>query len=107
MAHEEGGVDESQQAHYDPVAETEEGWGDDGSQPVREVPATEEETPAAEAPAEAPEEEAPQAATTLDNEEGQLTEERKMERCIWITMVDALISEHDVLENKQVIEKCR
>lgn len=107
MAHEEGGVDESQQAHYDPVAETEEGWGDDGSQPVREVPATEEETPSAEAPAEAPEEEAPPAAATLDNEEGQVTEERKMERCIWITMVDALISEHDVLENEQAIVKCR
>ncbi|KAM9347735.1 myc box-dependent-interacting protein 1 [Symphorus nematophorus] len=70
-AQEEGGDDESQQVHYDPVAEAQVGWGDDGSQPVTDVPAAEDETPAAEAPAEVAEEEATQAAATLDNEEGQ------------------------------------
>ncbi|XP_027147080.1 myc box-dependent-interacting protein 1 isoform X2 [Larimichthys crocea] len=59
-----GGDDENQQVPYDPVAEAQEGWGDDGDQPVTEVPATEDETPAAE-------EEATLAAATLDNEEGQ------------------------------------
>lgn len=84
-AQEEVGVDE--QVHYDPVAEAQEDWGDDGDQPVTEEPAPEEptpedETPAAEAPAE---EEATPAAATLDDEEGQVTEEReKMERCIWM-----------------------
>ncbi|XP_044072972.1 myc box-dependent-interacting protein 1 isoform X2 [Siniperca chuatsi] len=71
VAQEGGGDDESQQVHYDPVAEAQEGWGDDGGQPVTEVPATENETPAAEAPADAVEEEATPAAATLDNEEGQ------------------------------------
>ncbi|TKS67330.1 Myc box-dependent-interacting protein 1 [Collichthys lucidus] len=59
-----GGDDESQQVPYDSVAEAQEGWGDDESQPVTEVPATEDETPAAE-------EEDTLAAATLDNEEGQ------------------------------------
>lgn len=87
VAHEGGGDDESQQVHYDPAAEAQEGWGDEGSQPVTEVPATEvpataepateDETPAAEAPAEAAEEEATQAAAPWDNEEGQVTKERK------------------------------
>lgn len=93
VAHEGGGDDESQQVHYDPVAEAQEGQSDDESQPVTEVSATEDETPAAEAPAEAAEEETTQGGAALDNEEGQVTKERKMERCIWIKMVDALIFE--------------
>ncbi|KAM3607338.1 uncharacterized protein V6R79_005983 [Siganus canaliculatus] len=71
---EEGGGDDdndkSQQVQDEPPAETLETWGDDGSQPVTEVPDTvEEETPAADAPAEA--EDAQAAAAALDNEEGQ------------------------------------
>ncbi|XP_070694201.1 myc box-dependent-interacting protein 1 [Pempheris klunzingeri] len=62
---------ESEEVPYDPVAEAQEGWGDDESQPVKEVPATEDETPVAEAPADVAEEEATPAAATLDNEEGQ------------------------------------
>lgn len=69
--------DRTQPAHYDPVAEAQEGWGDDGSQPVTEVPATEEETPAAEAPGDTAEQEATPAAAMVDNEEGQVTKERK------------------------------
>lgn len=84
VAHEGGGDDESQrQVHCDPVTEAQEGWGDDGNQPVTEEPATEDETPAAEAA----EEGATQAAAPLDYEEGQVTKERerkKMERCIRI-----------------------
>lgn len=77
-AQEGGGDDE--QVHDDPVVEAQEVWGDDGDQPVTEVPAPEvsapeDETPAAEAPA--VEEEATPAAATLDDEEGQVTEERK------------------------------
>ncbi|XP_041806656.1 myc box-dependent-interacting protein 1 [Chelmon rostratus] len=70
-AEEGGGVDESQRVRSDPMAEAQEAWDDDGSQPVTEVPATEDETPAAEAPAEAAEEEAAQASAALDDEEGQ------------------------------------
>ncbi|XP_053184124.1 myc box-dependent-interacting protein 1 [Scomber japonicus] len=72
-AQEDWGNDESQPAVCDTVAEAQEGWGDDGSQPVTEVPTAEDETPAAETPADATEEEdAPiAAAATLDNEEGQ------------------------------------
>ncbi|XP_049905114.1 myc box-dependent-interacting protein 1 isoform X2 [Epinephelus moara] len=66
-----GGDDESQEVHYDPVAEAQDDWGDDGGEPVTEVPVPEDETPAAEAPADAAEEEATPAATTLDDEEGQ------------------------------------
>lgn len=90
-AQEGGGGDEIQQVHYDPMAEAQKGWGDDESQPVTEVPATEDETPAAEAPAEAAEGESTVAATALDNEEGQVTEERNLERCIWAKVTDALI----------------
>uniref|UniRef100_H3DGA2 Myc box-dependent-interacting protein 1 n=1 Tax=Tetraodon nigroviridis TaxID=99883 RepID=H3DGA2_TETNG len=54
--------DHSDADDTEPVAEAQEGWGDDGSQPV-----TEEETPAAEAT----EEESVQAATAMDGEEGQ------------------------------------
>nr|XP_046260179.1 myc box-dependent-interacting protein 1 isoform X2 [Scatophagus argus] len=71
VTQEGGGDDENQQVHCDPAAEAQKGWDDDGSQPVTEEPATEDETPAAEAPAEAAEEEATLAAATLDNEEGQ------------------------------------
>lgn len=92
VAHEGGGDDESQQqVHYDPVTEAQEGWGDDGNQPVTEEPATEDETPAAEAVEEGATE---AAAAPVDYEEGQVTKEReKMERCIWIKMVDALVFE--------------
>lgn len=76
--------DGTQQVHYDPVAEAQEGWSDDGSQPVTEVLATEDKTPAAEGPADTEQETTP-AAAMVDNEEGQVTKERKkMERCIWI-----------------------
>ncbi|XP_035460024.1 myc box-dependent-interacting protein 1 isoform X2 [Scophthalmus maximus] len=70
-AQEGWGDDGSQPVHYDPLAEAQEGWGDDDSPPVTEVPATNDETPAAEAPADTPEEEASPAATSLDNEAGQ------------------------------------
>ncbi|KAL7385442.1 hypothetical protein ABVT39_021904 [Epinephelus coioides] len=66
-----GGDDESQEVHYNPVAQAQDDWGDDGGEPVTEVPVPEDETPAAEAPADAAEEEATPAATTLDDEEGQ------------------------------------
>ncbi|XP_033473259.1 myc box-dependent-interacting protein 1 isoform X1 [Epinephelus lanceolatus] len=66
-----GGDDESQEVHYDPVAQVQDDWGDDGGEPVTDVPVPEDETPAAEAPADAAEEEATPAATTLDDEEGQ------------------------------------
>lgn len=83
--------DESQQAHYDPMAEAQAGWDDDESQPVTEVAAAEDVAPAAETPTEAPpeapaEEEASQADAALDDEEGQVIQERKkkkVERCIW------------------------
>lgn len=84
-AQEGGGNDEKQVDYTEPVAEAQEGWGDDGSQPVTEVPAIEEETPAAEAT----EEESVQAAAPMDDEEGQVTKKRgKMEKCICM-MVDA------------------
>ncbi|XP_029315043.1 myc box-dependent-interacting protein 1 isoform X1 [Cottoperca gobio] len=71
-AHEVGGDDESQQVNNDSVAEAQEDWDDVGGQPVtEEVPTPEDETPAAEAPADAVEEEATPAAATLDDEEGQ------------------------------------
>nr|XP_012775766.1 myc box-dependent-interacting protein 1 isoform X2 [Maylandia zebra] len=70
-AQEGWGDDENQPVDYDTVAEAQEGWGDEESQPVAEVPATDYETPADEAPADAVEEEAPPAAAVLDNEEGQ------------------------------------
>lgn len=70
-AEEGGGYDESQQVDSEPVAEAQEAWDDDGRQTATEVPATEDETPAAEGPAEAAEEEATLAPATLDNEEGQ------------------------------------
>uniref|UniRef100_A0A3Q3MWU5 Myc box-dependent-interacting protein 1 n=1 Tax=Mastacembelus armatus TaxID=205130 RepID=A0A3Q3MWU5_9TELE len=60
--------DEKQPVHYDTMAEAQADWGDDGSQPGTEVPATENETPAAEAPVDTTEEEATPASTTLDNE---------------------------------------
>ncbi|XP_026151503.1 myc box-dependent-interacting protein 1 [Mastacembelus armatus] len=63
--------DEKQPVHYDTMAEAQADWGDDGSQPGTEVPATENETPAAEAPVDTTEEEATPASTTLDNEGGQ------------------------------------
>ncbi|XP_047456286.1 myc box-dependent-interacting protein 1 isoform X2 [Mugil cephalus] len=64
--------DESQPVHYDTVAEAQDDWGDDGSQAAAaEVPATDDETPADEAPADAAAEEATPAADELDNEEGQ------------------------------------
>uniref|UniRef100_A0A8D3DRV2 Myc box-dependent-interacting protein 1 n=1 Tax=Scophthalmus maximus TaxID=52904 RepID=A0A8D3DRV2_SCOMX len=50
-AQEGWGDDGSQPVHYDPLAEAQEGWGDDDSPPVTEVPATNDETPAAETPA--------------------------------------------------------
>uniref|UniRef100_A0A3Q3SR15 Myc box-dependent-interacting protein 1 n=1 Tax=Mastacembelus armatus TaxID=205130 RepID=A0A3Q3SR15_9TELE len=50
--------DEKQPVHYDTMAEAQADWGDDGSQPGTEVPATENETPAAEAPVDTTEEEA-------------------------------------------------
>uniref|UniRef100_A0A665XBA3 Myc box-dependent-interacting protein 1 n=1 Tax=Echeneis naucrates TaxID=173247 RepID=A0A665XBA3_ECHNA len=67
-AQEGWGDDGSQPVHYDPEAEAQEGWGDEESQPATEVPAT----PTAEAPADAAVEETTPAATTLDNEEGQV-----------------------------------
>ncbi|XP_006788679.1 myc box-dependent-interacting protein 1 isoform X2 [Neolamprologus brichardi] len=70
-AQEGWGDDGNQPVDYDTVAEAQEGWGDEESQPVAEVPATDYETPADEAPADAVEEEAPPAAAVLDNEEGQ------------------------------------
>ncbi|XP_059199397.1 myc box-dependent-interacting protein 1 isoform X2 [Centropristis striata] len=70
-AEEGGGDDESQQVHDDAVAEAQEEWADDGSQPITEEPVPEDETPAAEAPAEAAEEEAAPAANSVDEEEGQ------------------------------------
>ncbi|KAI3356147.1 hypothetical protein L3Q82_017409 [Scortum barcoo] len=70
-AQEGGGVDENEQVHYEPGVEAQKGWDDDEAQLVTEVPATEDETPAAEYPADAVEEEATPADTTLDNEEGQ------------------------------------
>uniref|UniRef100_A0AAQ5YW78 Myc box-dependent-interacting protein 1 n=1 Tax=Amphiprion ocellaris TaxID=80972 RepID=A0AAQ5YW78_AMPOC len=76
-AQEQWGDDESQPAHYDPVAEAQESWDDDGSQPVREEPATDTEAPADEAPADTAEEEVTPAAAELENEEGQVTKERK------------------------------
>lgn len=82
----QGGWDDdgAQQVHYDSVAETQEGWGDDGSQPVREALATEDKTPADEAPVDTEQETTPVAAM-VDNEEGQVTKERiRMKRCIWI-----------------------
>ena len=109
--------DEIQQAHYDPMAGAQAAWDDDESQPVTEVAAAEDEAPAAETPTEAPpetpaEEEASQADAALDGEEGQVIRERererererkKVERCIWTKMADALIFlrrkfEHEVLE---------
>ncbi|XP_054471421.1 myc box-dependent-interacting protein 1 [Anoplopoma fimbria] len=68
-AQEGGGDDEGQQVLYSPEAEAKEDWGDDGGQPVTEVPAPEDETPAAEAPAEVAEEETTPAAAALDDEE--------------------------------------
>ncbi|KAG8000725.1 Myc box-dependent-interacting protein 1 [Nibea albiflora] len=91
--------DESQQVPCDPVAEAQKGWGDDESQPVTEVPATE--VPATEDETPAAEEEATLAAATLDNEDGsgnqgeREREKKKMERCIWTKMVDALIFEEE------------
>lgn len=79
-AQEGWGDDENQPVDYDTVAEAQEGWGDEESQPVAEVPATDYETPADEAPADAVEEEVPPAAAVLDNEEGQVTKERKKYR---------------------------
>ncbi|XP_030613793.1 myc box-dependent-interacting protein 1 isoform X1 [Archocentrus centrarchus] len=70
-AQEGWGDDGSQPVDYDTVAEAQEGWGDEGSQPVAEVPATDNETPADEAPADTVEEEEPPVAAVLDNEEGQ------------------------------------
>ncbi|KAM8855523.1 myc box-dependent-interacting protein 1 isoform 2-T4 [Spinachia spinachia] len=69
-----GGDDEGQQIHYDPEGEAQEDWGDDGVQPVTEVPAPEDETPAAEAPGEVVgvvEEDTALADATSDDEEGQ------------------------------------
>uniref|UniRef100_I3J8P3 Myc box-dependent-interacting protein 1 n=1 Tax=Oreochromis niloticus TaxID=8128 RepID=I3J8P3_ORENI len=62
------GDDGNQPVDYDTVAEeAQEGWGDEESQPVAEVPATDYETPADEAPADAVEEEAPPAAAHFLN----------------------------------------
>uniref|UniRef100_A0AAQ4PST3 Myc box-dependent-interacting protein 1 n=1 Tax=Gasterosteus aculeatus aculeatus TaxID=481459 RepID=A0AAQ4PST3_GASAC len=47
-----GGDDEGQRAHCDPEGDAQEDWADDGVQPVTEVPAPEDETPAADAPGE-------------------------------------------------------
>uniref|UniRef100_A0A8C3AZD5 Myc box-dependent-interacting protein 1 n=1 Tax=Cyclopterus lumpus TaxID=8103 RepID=A0A8C3AZD5_CYCLU len=76
-AQEGGGDDEDQQVHCDPEAEAQEDRGDDCDQLVTEVPTPEDETPAAEAPAEVAEEDTTPAAATLDDEEGQVTEGRK------------------------------
>lgn len=72
VAQKGGGDDESQPLYCDPMADAQEDWGDDGGQPVTEVPATEDETPAAEAT----EGEAPKAAPGMENEEDQVTKER-------------------------------
>ncbi|XP_028992788.1 myc box-dependent-interacting protein 1 isoform X2 [Betta splendens] len=61
--------DGAEPVHYEPEAQ--EGWGDDGTQPAAEVPAAEDESPAAEAPGETADQEAPAAAAPVDNEEGQ------------------------------------
>ncbi|XP_067372570.1 myc box-dependent-interacting protein 1 isoform X3 [Channa argus] len=53
------------------VAEAQEDYGDDESQPLTEVPDTNDETPAAEVPADTSEEEATVAAAIVDNEGGQ------------------------------------
>uniref|UniRef100_A0A669BN87 Myc box-dependent-interacting protein 1 n=1 Tax=Oreochromis niloticus TaxID=8128 RepID=A0A669BN87_ORENI len=67
-AQEGWGDDGNQPVDYDTVAEeAQEGWGDEESQPVAEVPATDYETPADEAPADAVEEEAPPAAAHFLN----------------------------------------
>lgn len=68
-AQEGGGSGENQVDYTEPVAEAQEGWGDGGSQPVTEVPNTDEEAPAAEAT----EEESVQAAAAMDDGEGQVT----------------------------------
>lgn len=85
---EDEGADENQQAGHDEVAEAQQQEEEEEmveSQPVKE----EEEDTQAEAPAEACEEETP-----LDNEEGQVTTGEQKKKCIWTTVVDALISEH-------------
>uniref|UniRef100_A0A8D3ABJ5 Myc box-dependent-interacting protein 1 n=1 Tax=Scophthalmus maximus TaxID=52904 RepID=A0A8D3ABJ5_SCOMX len=64
-AQEGWGDDGSQPVHYDPLAEAQEGWGDDDSPPVTEVPATNDETPAAEAPTPAVVAESTEAASEL------------------------------------------
>ncbi|XP_040057337.1 myc box-dependent-interacting protein 1 isoform X1 [Gasterosteus aculeatus] len=72
-----GGDDEGQRAHCDPEGDAQEDWADDGVQPVTEVPAPEDETPAADAPGEVVEvvevveEDTTPADATLDDEEGQ------------------------------------
>lgn len=77
-----GGDDEGQRAHCDPEGDAQEDWADDGVQPVTEVPAPEDETPAADAPGEVVEvvevveEDTTPADATLDDEEGQVTQER-------------------------------
>lgn len=76
-AQEGWGDDGTQPVQYDTVAEAQEGWGDEGSQPAAEVPATDNETPADEAPADTAEEEEPPVAAVLDNEVGQVTKERE------------------------------
>lgn len=97
-AQEGWGDDGSQPVHYDPLAEAQEGWGDDDSPPVTEVPATNDETPAAEAPADTPEEEASPAATSLDNEAGQVTTER--EKKIWEMHLDEKWWMHRLLRRR-------
>ncbi|XP_017279370.1 myc box-dependent-interacting protein 1 isoform X2 [Kryptolebias marmoratus] len=69
-AQEEWGDDANQPVHYDPEAEAQEGWADDTEQPVKEEPSSDE-TPSDEAPADAAEEDTTQAASELDNKEGQ------------------------------------
>ncbi|KAF3694959.1 Myc box-dependent-interacting protein 1 [Channa argus] len=59
------------------VAEAQEDYGDDESQPLTEVPDTNDETPAAEVPADTSEEEATVAAAIVDNEGGQVTKDRQ------------------------------
>lgn len=88
-ASQEGWEDDgSQAAHYDTVQEAQEEWGDDVEQPVKEEPAAAE-TPADEAPPDVVEEDNTPAAPELDEKEGQVTEDIKMERCIWTKTVDA------------------
>ena len=77
-AQEGWGEDGSQPAQYDPVVEAQEDWTDDKDQAVTEVPATDE-TPADEVQADVPEEDTAQAAAVLDNEEGQVTRDKKVE----------------------------